>query len=42
MDKEVIKLLEQIDNTLVEINIRERTSEMMEETNKIFDKSDRR
>lgn len=42
MDKEVIRLLEQINKTLVEINFRERTSEMMEESNKLFDKSDRR
>lgn len=42
MDKEVIKLLEQINKTLVEMNVRQRTSEMIEETNKLFDKSDRR
>jgi hypothetical protein len=42
MDKDVIKLLEQIDKSLVEINIRQKTSEMMEDTNKLFDKSDRR
>jgi len=42
MDKEAIKLLEQINKSLVEINIRQQTSEMMDETNKLFDKSDRR
>lgn len=42
MDKEAIKLLEQINKSLTEINVREKTSEMMEETNKLFDKSDRR
>ncbi|MES2591940.1 MAG: hypothetical protein V4608_08650 [Bacteroidota bacterium] len=42
MDKEGIKLLEQINKSLVEINIRQQTSEMLEETNKLFEKSDRR
>lgn len=42
MDNEAIKLLEQINKSLVEINVRQRTLEMMEETNKLFDKSDRR
>jgi len=42
MDKEAIKLLEQIDKSLAEINVRQRTSEIMEETNRLFDKSERR
>ncbi|AOZ99097.1 hypothetical protein [Flavobacterium commune] len=42
MDEEILTILKQIDKSLVEINIRQRTSEMMEETNKLFDKSDRR
>lgn len=42
MEKEAIKLLEQINKSLVEINIREKTTEMMENTNKLLDKSERR
>lgn len=42
MEKETIRLLEQINKSLIEINIREKTTEMMQETNKLLDKSDRR
>lgn len=42
MEENVIKLLEQINKSLVEINVREKTNEMMAETDKLFDKSDRR
>ena len=42
MNEEILIILKQIDKSLVEINVRQRTSEMMEETNKLFDKSDRR
>lgn len=42
MEDDTIKLLEQINKSLVEINTREKTNEMMAETNKLFEKSDRR
>lgn len=41
MERETIKMLEQINKTLTEINIREGTSEMMSNTNKILERSDR-
>ncbi len=42
MEKEEIKLLEKINNTLTEINIRQQTAEIFKETDKLFEKSDRR
>lgn len=42
MDKETLEILEKINKTLVEINVRQKTDEMMSETNKLLDKSDRR
>ena len=42
MEDNTIKLLEQINKSLVEMNVREKTNEMMADTNKLFDKSDRR
>lgn len=42
MEQESIKLLDQINKSLIEINVRQKTSEMVEESNKLFDKSDRR
>ena len=42
MDKDVIKLLEQINKSLAEVNIRPKTAEEMEDINKILDRSDRR
>ncbi|MFA6276374.1 MAG: hypothetical protein WC622_06470 [Pedobacter sp.] len=42
MDKEAIRLLEQINNSLAKINVREETNEMMSDTYKLLDKSDRR
>ncbi|MGQ7944721.1 hypothetical protein [Flavobacterium sp. WC2509] len=42
MDKDVIKLLEQINKSLAEVNIRQKTAEEMEDVNKILDRSDKR
>lgn len=42
MEKESIKILEQINKSLIEINVRQQTSDMMAETEKLFKKSDRR
>jgi hypothetical protein len=42
MEKESLKILEQINKSLTEINIRQKTDEMISDTNKLFDKSDRR
>ncbi|TDE29840.1 hypothetical protein E0I61_07670 [Flavobacterium ranwuense] len=42
MDKDAIKLLEQINNSLTKINVREESNEMMSDTHKFLDKSDRR
>ena len=42
MDKEALKILEQINRSLVEINVRQKTDEMMSESNRLFEKSDRR
>lgn len=42
MEKEAVKLLEQINKSLIEINVREKTSEMTVEIDKLLAKSDRR
>lgn len=42
MERESLKLLEQINKSLIEINVRQKTDEMMSESNKLFEKSDRR
>ncbi|MEG1236715.1 MAG: hypothetical protein RSD30_04090 [Flavobacterium sp.] len=42
MEKDTIELLKRISKSLEEINIQAKTSEMMEDTNKLLDKSDRR
>ena len=42
MEKDTLKLLEQINKSLVEINVRQKTDEMMSDSNKFLDKSDRR
>lgn len=42
MENNTTKLLEQINKNLIDINVRENTYEMMAETNKLLDKSDRR
>lgn len=42
MDKEVIKLLEQINTSLAKMNVREETNERMSDTYKLLDKSDKR
>lgn len=42
MEKETLKLLEQINKSLIEMNVRQKTDEMMSDTNKLFEKSDRR
>jgi len=42
MDKEAIKLLEQINISLAKMNVREETNEMMSDTYKLLDKSDQR
>lgn len=42
MGKETLEILEQINKSLVEINVRQKTDEMMSETNKLLDRSDRR
>lgn len=42
MDKEAIKLLEQINTSLSKMNVREETNERLSDTYKLLDKSDRR
>lgn len=42
MDKESYKLLEQINKSLIEINLRQKFNEETSETDKLFERSDRR
>jgi hypothetical protein len=42
MEDNTIKLLEQINKSLEEINVRQRTQEFLVDSNKLFDKSDSR
>jgi len=42
MDKESYKLLEQINKSLIEINLRQKFNDESSETDKLFEKSDRR
>lgn len=42
MENETLKLLEQINKSLIEINVRQKTDEMMSDTNKLLERSDRR
>lgn len=42
MDKESLEVLQQINKSLSEINVRMKTDEMMAPSNKLFDASDRR
>jgi hypothetical protein len=42
MEKESLKILEEINKSLKEINVRQKTSEMFADTDKLFKKSDKR
>jgi hypothetical protein len=42
MEEEILKTLKEINKSLVEINVRQKTDEEFSEMNKLFDKSDRR